>query len=433
MLTPIKSSGSLFSSKRLQIDKVNEFIRKINKHHESDPQKALDYLQDLSDFYQKRLQKDDLTPSIAIWFIENPIEGIQSKLQVQLGNNQLRDKILDLTAQVQLPTIYDSYTGKDSFRTLVEEELAKVADGYKVVSIHSNNNPIVQVNHEENSFVVRFLRMDKNEEDTGVSPRLIREQIQDLPQIPQPYLLEFVAEDQQEITYLEYSEYYASGNLQQHFDTLRHRKDLKYITTADVDKELFGYAKKLVEFFIAVNEKQIWYTDLKPGNILLNNEQDIVISDIKGLIASSELEVPSNRTSTSQAYFQSNVFNKNQINLHMLQCQTLATTLYELACGEPPTQFPTSNGGWRNIYNFNQTVFRNEQGKELQQLIKDLLSKDPPSMEEALEFIHRNDELNAKPVLLEDTLTIEKESTFDSVSMSDLSAAEESISYVPKM
>ncbi|MDR3503481.1 MAG: hypothetical protein P4L79_12970 [Legionella sp.] len=432
MLTPIKSSGSFFSSKRLQIDKVNEFIRKINKHHESDPQKAEGYVNELDEFYQKRLQKDDLTPALAIWFIENPIEDIQNKIRLQISNIQLREKILDLTAQVQLPAIYDSYTGKDSFRTLVEGELAKVAEGYKVVSIQSNNNPIVQVNHEDNSFVVRFLRMDKNDEASGVSPRLIREQIQDLPQIPQPYLLEFVAADQQEITYLEYSEFYASGNLQQHFDTLRHRKDQKYITTADIDKELFGYAKKLVEFFIAVNEKQIWYTDLKPGNVLLNNERGIVISDIKGLIASSELEVPSNRTSTSQAYFQSNVFNKNQINLKMLQCQTLATTLYELACGEPPMQFPTSNGGWRNIYNFNQPVFHSEQGKELRQLIKDLLSKEPPSMEEVLELINKH-ELSAHPVLLEETLTGEKESTMDSASIIELSAAEESTSYARKM
>lgn len=432
MLTPIKSSGSFFSSKRLQIDKVNEFIRKINKHHESDPQKALDYLQELSEFYQKRLLKDDLTSNLAIWFIENPIEGIQSKLQLQRSNNQLRDKILDLAAQVQLPAIYDSYSGKDSFRTLIEGELTKVDRSYEVITIPSNNNPIVQVNHKDDSFVVRFLTMNKKEETSGVSPRLIREQIQDLPQIPQLYLSEFVAADQQEITYLEYSEFYASGDLQKHFDTLRHRKDLKYITTADVDKELFGYAKKLIEFLIAVNEKQIWYTDLKPGNVLLNNEQGIVISDIKGLIASSELEVPSNRTSVSQAYFQSSVFNNNQINLQMLQCQTLATTLYELACGKLPMQFSTHNGGWRNIYNFNQPVFRSEHGKELHQLIKDLLSKEPPSMEEALEFINRQ-ELGANPVLLENTLTSEKESTLDTVSMVELSAAEESTSYARKM
>ncbi|WP_058535827.1 protein kinase domain-containing protein [Legionella saoudiensis] len=431
MLTPIKSSGSLFSSKRLQIDKLNEFIRKINKHHESDPQKALGYVKELNDFYQKRLQKDDLTPTVAIWFIENPIESIHNKIQQQASNNQLRNKILDLTAQIQLPTIYESYTGKDSFRTLVEGELSKVNKGYKVTAIHSNNNPIVQINHEDDSFVVRFLRMNKNDEDSGVSPRLIREQIQDLPQIPQPYLLEFVAEDHHEITYLEYSEFYASGNLQQHFEALRNRKDLKYITTADIDKELVGYAKKLVEFLIAINEKQIWYTDLKPGNILLNDEQDIIISDIKGLISSSELEVPINRTSTSQAYFQSSVFNKNQINLKMLQCQTLATTLYELACGEPPTQLQTSNDGWRNIYNFKQPVFRSEQGKELRQLINNLLSKEPPSMEEVLEFINKH-ELNTN-VSLEDTITSDKENTLDSVSLIELSAAEESSSYVPKM
>ena len=432
MLTPIKSSGSFFSSKRLQIDKVNEFVRKINKHYKSDPQKALDYAQELDDFYQKRLQKDDLTPTLEVWFIENPIENIQKKIHHQISNNQLRDKILDLTTQVQLPTIYDSYTGKDSFRTLMEDELGKVDDGFKVVSIKSNNNPIVQVNHQDNSFVVRFLRMDKNDEDSGVSPRLIREQIQDLPQIPQPYLLEFVAADQQEITYLEYSEFYASGNLQQHFDTLRHKRDLKYIPTADIERELFGYAKKLVEFFIAVNEKEIWYTDLKPGNVLLNKEQGIVISDIKGLIASSELEVHSNRTSTSQAYFQSSVFNKNKIDLKMLQCQTLATTLFELACGELPMQFSTPNGGWRYIDNFNPPFFHSEQGKEFQQLIKDLLSKDPPSMQEALEFINKH-ELSINPTLLENTLTTETESSEDSVSMIELSASEEANSYAPKM
>ncbi|WP_133135930.1 protein kinase domain-containing protein [Legionella rowbothamii] len=432
MLTPIKNSGLFFSSKRLQIDKVNEFIRKINKYYRSDPQKALDYLTELNNYYQKRLQKNDLASTLAIWFIENPIENIQNKIHHQISNNQLRDKILDLTAQIQLPTIYESYTGKDSFRTLVEGELDKVDEEYKVVSIKSNNNPIVQVNHEEDSFVVRFLRMDKNEEDSGVSPRFIREQIQDLPQIPQPYLIEFVSADQQEITYLEYSEFYASGSLQKHFDVLRKRNDLKYIPTADIHKELFGYTKKIAEFFIAINEKQIWYTDLKPGNILLNNEQGIVISDIKGLIASSELEIPSNRTSTSQAYFQSSVFNKNQINLEKIQCQTLATTLYELACGELPMQFPTSHSDWRNMYNFNHPVFRGEQGQELRQLIKALVSKEPPSMEEVLELINGH-ELRASPVLPKNILTDKKENTLDPVSIIELSAAEESTSYARKM
>ena len=259
------------------------------------------------------------------------------------------------------------------------------------------------------SFVIRFLRMNVDEEISENSPRFVRARCHGIPQIPQPYLEEWVADDGREITFLEYSKYYA-GNLQQYFNPLRSKKEMQQITEADFQQEILLFAKKLAEFFIIINQRDIWYTDLKPTNILLTENKEIVISDIKGLIASQGPMIQSNRASSSPHYYQTSVFHKEQLNLEALQCQTLAVTLYQLACNKLPTRQEKKNGAWSNVYDFEQEVFQGDMGDFFQDLIMLLNTKVPIPMASALRRIEEQlwlIENSADEVSLDDPMLVE--------------------------
>lgn len=374
MLTLMTLNGSYFSEKRHQINKVNYYAEKITNYHRSNPEKAREYASKLLNYYQKLSNEDRTALEVEQWFIENLPSEIIRKIDNIISNNRLREHVFNISASARLPDIYTQYEDKDSFRTLIQNRLQRIDKDFKVVSLSSGNNPVVRVNHKDKRFIIRFLRMNRVEETQGHSPRIARELLDGIQQIPKPYLLEQVEEDSLEVTFMEYSEYFENGNLKDYFEQLRLQKQKKLITSADFDKMILIYAKKMVDFFTAINQKNIWYTDLKPSNILLNNNDELVISDIKGLTISLNTMVHSSRTNTSQQYFQSTVFVRNQIDLELLQCQTLGTTLYQLATGHLPEQLEMNTGMWKNIYNFKQPVFEGVTGVFLKHLISHLIS-----------------------------------------------------------
>ncbi|MCL9682619.1 protein kinase domain-containing protein [Legionella maioricensis] len=375
MLTLITLAGGYWGTKRHQIAKVNYYAEKINLYHVSNPVKAKEYASKLLAYYRKLADENKIVNVVSEWFIENPPLQIIKRLDHQINRELTQDTIIYLSREAQLYEIYDKYQGKSSFKSLIQKKLKKIDDAFEVITLASGNNPIVLVNYQEQRFVIRFLRMNVAEEAKGHSPRIIRELMNGIPQIAKPYLLEHVAEDNIEVTFIEYSEYYANGNLEDRFQNLRIQKQKQYISPADFSKILLNYAVKLVNFYIVINQQNIWYTDLKPSNILLNDEDELVISDIKGLVFSTEKMVRSSSTSTSQQYFQSSVFVKNQINLERLQCHTLGTTLYQLACGQLPEQEENVPGQWSNIYDFLLPVFKGPKGSFLKGLITDLVSE----------------------------------------------------------
>ncbi|CEG57074.1 protein kinase family protein [Legionella fallonii] len=373
ILTIMKSSGGFLSAKRNQINKINYYAEKINKYNQLDPEKALVHVNKLIAYRQKLQGEKHLSTTVQQWFIENDVDHVKKRIELSI-------RVRELSATTKLGSIYEQYNGKDSFRALIEEKLLEADEQLTVHALESGNNPIVKVVSGEQCFIIRFLRMNKNEESSNKSPRVIRELYSDMiPQIPHPYFLEKVEDDGHEITYMEYSEFYPEGNLQTLFEQLRDQKEKEIITDEEFNKTLLLYAKKLATFFTLINEQHIWYTDLKPSNILLN-EHDIIISDIKGLIQSHQTIVASNKTNTSQFYYQSTVYNDNNIHLELLQCQTLATTLYELACGRLPKQKISDKGTWKNIYDFAQPVFSEEHGAFLEELIKRLNIRLPTTM-----------------------------------------------------
>ncbi len=399
MLALITLSGSFWGAKRHQIAKVNYFAEKINYYYVSNPVKAKEYAFKLLNYHQKLETENKMVNTVSEWFIENPPLQIIKRLDHQINRDLIQDTIIYLSREAQLYEIYNEYQGKNSFKKLIQEKLKKIDDEIEVLPLVSGNNPLVLVNYHEQRFIMRFLRMNIVEEIKGHSPRIIRELLNGVPQIPKPYLLEHVAEDDIEVTFIEYGEYYGNGNLDDRFQNLRLQKQKHYISSADFNKMILIYALKLVNFYMEINQQSIWYTDLKPSNMLLNDADELVISDIKGLVFSAEKMVRSSSTSTSQQYFQSTVFVKNQINLENLQCHTLGTTLYQLACGHLPEQRESAPGQWHNVYNFLLPVFKGAKGNFLKELITDLVSEMPMPMSTVLDKLggqlsRSNDDLN---------------------------------------
>jgi serine/threonine protein kinase len=380
----IREPGRLFSSTRHQVHKINYYAEKINHFQQFKPQEALKYTDKLIDYIQKIMNEKKISKTVQQWLEDNSPEETKKKIEAKISNKTLRKSIHRLSMQAHLPSIYDEYQDKDSFKRLIENQLNDVDEHLKVEPIDAGNNPLVKVTNQDMAFVVRLIRMDKEEELAGTSPRQIREKLgRKIPQIPQPFVMEWVEDDGQEITYMEYSELYTEGNLQEHFEDLHKQRKQKALTPDEFDKEIFLYAKQMITMFIALNKKDIWYTDLKPSNILLKNN-NIVVSDIKGLVASTSTYIRTNSTNTSKTYYQSDVFNQKTIDLEMVQCQTLAATLYQLACGELPEQVDIDQFHWKNVFNFKHPVFTGENGKFLRATIERLMSINTPSMQHVL-------------------------------------------------
>lgn len=409
MFTLLQVSGMPFSEKRAQINKINYYLEKINNNYKSDPEKALKYANKICTYCQDLLEKGKVSSVIELWTIDTPPLEIKRKIELLASNSRLRKNIIQLSTTAKLSDVYSEYHGKDSFRALLQRRLNTIDEGYEVISLESGNNPIVQVNQDGKSFIIRFLRVSRGAEKDGYSPRIAREQLDGIQQIPQPFLLELAEQDDIESTYMEFGEFYEQGNLLKRFENLYIQKQKKIITSSDFEKTLLSYAKRMVEFYILINEKRIWYTDLKPSNILINDNDEIIISDVKGLIISDTPIVITNRTSTSPAYYQSSVFINNQIDLELVQCQTLAVTLYQLACGALPEQIELNKSKWKNNFDFNHAVFRTPVGEFLQKLIVQLNKKPALSMPLALAHIKNqlliHEEFN-EDVALEDSDSI---------------------------
>ncbi len=388
MLKLIKNTGKFFSTTRTQTNKINYYAEKINNYLVTNPEKALKYADKLIVYVQKIETEKKICRSVQQWLEDNSPHEIKKRVEKINKHKNLQNTVHQLSSSAKLPSIYKKYQGKDSFSLLIDQKLNQIDKGFQVESLHGGNNPIVKIHHHDKIFIVRLLRMNKEEEESGASSRFIRETYcQDISQIPQPYLIEWVADDGHELSYIEYSQYYAEGSLQGHFETLREQRKQKTLGPDEFDKELLLYTKKLIEFFVSINDRKIWYTDLKPSNVLLDNGQ-IVISDIKGLVVSNKNYIESYKTNTSKSYYKSSVFNQNQVDLELLQCQTLATTLYQLACGELPQQVQEGISSWNNVYNFKHPVFTGEEGKFLKHLIKKLSLNVPVSMSKVLDEIN---------------------------------------------
>lgn len=364
-------AGGLLSQKRKQINELNSILKKMNRCEVYNPERLQHYLDKLIAFHKKTFVKKDPEQPIRTWFSDHPLFRTQRQVEQIINKHRLRLDVVNLFQKINLVSLYREYEGKDSFKTLIKARITAINPHYKVASLGGGNNPLVRISlAEEQHCVVRFLRLNSSEDAAGISPRIARERIAGMKQIPQPYFLSQLEDDRQEVTYLECSEYYEHGSLERLFDELHQQENDE--RAIDLNPLILLYARQFLEFFIELNQHDVWYTDLKPSNVLLNQDGDIIISDVKGLVISSTKMVRSSQTSTSAAYYQSSVYKDSEINLERLQRQTLANTLYELACDKLPVPKITHHPNWRNKYDFEQACFQSEEGQFIKAMILEL-------------------------------------------------------------
>ena len=86
MLTLMKSSGSFLSNKRRHINKINYFAEKINKYYQSQPEKALEYVNKLITYHQKLQGEKNLSKEVRQWFVDS--QTLATTLY-QLGSGRL--------------------------------------------------------------------------------------------------------------------------------------------------------------------------------------------------------------------------------------------------------------------------------------------------------------------------------------------------------
>ncbi len=388
MMLPLlkQQSVSPFSTTRTQIKQVNALVQKINKYQQKNlPQKALRYVDKLASYIQKLDEEDKIKPAIKAWVEQNSLDELRKSLSNANKQHELQQQVKQLTEKAKLSSIYRMEHSPSTYPDLMGNKLKTVDEKLEFQSLNAENNPAIVVTNPDThmTFTVRFFRM-LNTEGKHLSPKEIREQCsKDMPQIPAPLAMERITKEGNDELYFEYSQFYPEGNLKNFFENLRAQKDQDIISELTFDKTLLDCSKQLMEFLVSLNERKVWYTDMKPSNILLNDGK-IILSDIKGLLASQSCKTQSNMINSTKGYYSSSVFfNDHSVNLELLQCQTLAATIYQLTCGELPEPHGDINT-WKNTYDFSHPGFQSEHGQFIKSIIELLSANIPIPMEKAL-------------------------------------------------
>ncbi len=382
-----QKSMSPFSTTRNQIKHVNSIIQKINKYQQKNqPLKAIPYIDKLAAYIQQLDSEEKIKQPIKEWAEQNSLDEFKKSIISENKQRELQKTVKHLTKKAKLSSIYRLENSPSTYPNLIGDKLKTIDENLEFESLNAENNPAVVVTSPDKNmrFIVRFFRMQNAGDGKHLSPKEIREQCsKDMPQVPAPLAMEPITKEGNDELYFEYSQFYPEGNLKNYFENLREQKEEGNINEPAFDKALLDCSKQLMEFLVSLNERKIWYTDMKPSNILLN-EGKIILSDVKGLLASQSYKIPSNMINATKGYYSSNVFfNDNSVNLELLQCQTIAATIYQLACGELPEANGSINS-WENIYDFSHPVFQSEQGQFIKSIIELFSANIPITMEKAL-------------------------------------------------
>lgn len=394
--------GALLGKKRAQIATVNKFLKRIDDGLKFDMFDDVDKLdkaqvayEQLNAYYFNIMKSNYATSFIKNWFQTHPLYKIQDYIDTEREKIKSHIKIisdedgmfkpnisklqLDFLRQakssVRLEKIYSKVETPQSFRSILENALKDEIDtSFTVATLGGENNKVllVTLNNKE-SFVCRFFNVIKSDFDKGLSAKQARERLKNLPYVVQPLGMKALNIPSDDQVYLEFSEYFPLGDLENHFKKLHRDANIDWNVLQD---KIFVVADQLVQFYIKIYEEGAWFTDLKPGNILLGDNLDIRISDAKGFILSENRKVPIKHTNITENYLSSSVFDaENCIDLLSVQRKNLAVTLYQLLTNRLPKKIPRHSDThfkWHLKFNFDDAVFQNQNGIFFQTLINDL-------------------------------------------------------------
>ncbi|KTD64107.1 protein kinase family protein [Legionella spiritensis] len=389
-MSHLPSQGRFFSPKRKQIKHINHLLDKINSNitGEQDIEAVRKYYLKLCDYYWKLMSKGTASNAVREWFKENPLYAVEQWIAREIPRRTFQAKLLPITSRTNLlKDLYKEYEGKSSFGNKFTDMLNTYAldnperePKYQDEDLSGSNNPVVKITRTDEHFICRLFRVNSSEDEMAISARIARERLTRVDYVVQPYELFFLEDDGHEKVYMEFTEYFERGSIEAFFKNLHGKLNNDAgMDIEDIQNMSLFYYKELLEFYRKINQHNVWYTDLKPSNVLLSKEGALRISDAKGLLLSSEKMVPICQTNTTQEYHQTSAYHKNLLNLEILQRQNLACTLYQMLTNEIPEQVFDEESiarCWTTDFNFEHPCFTGSKGEELRTIIEELYNPD---------------------------------------------------------
>ena len=292
-------------------------------------------------------------------------------------------------------SVYRGYTDKNSMVTLISDHFQKLGlTDYAMLDIGGGNNSVIKFyrtssfgpDEDLGSFVCRFFRVCTSEDKNGSSARHARKKLKNLNILIPVIASKFMENDGQENTYLEVSPFVKNGNLEERFNAMYDNNE----SIESIQNYGVSVYKELLTLYQKINNKKVWYTDLKPQNLLINDLGAICISDTKGLLISPDSFIHCNKANTTRAYHDADCFLTDQLNLRKLQCQNLALSLYECLTNEPLSNYKvhldTSNT-WKYELSYQHSCFSGEKGGFLKDCITRLMKSSPSQWQMLIEQV----------------------------------------------
>ncbi len=383
MLQPIseqkKKGAFFFQAGNPAKNKINGYVNGINdalKAKEWD--KAEQQLKKLVDYIYKKINSKHRDPAIMAWFEQNPLYSVTQKI--------MRCKALDVVRNhPNARDMFNQLTSNDALASYISSLLSGEIDNsqYRLKNLGGENNQVVYLSVGDEEYVCRFYRVLKQEKQNRESSLDAVHRLSKLDAVVYPDLMVLVkdCDDQlEEQVYLELSEYFSHGTLEDYFNQL-HKNNADNKT---IQMECLDFTNQFLSFFKEISTQGVWYTDLKPSNVLLNEKNRIRISDTKGFVISDEPLKRINRCGVTANYHDVSCYEDKFLKLPETQQKTLAATLYHLMTNRPPER-SQEGSEWQLKFDFDKPVFSGKYGQKLKQLITDLYNVKFKSWDEVMD------------------------------------------------
>jgi len=197
--------------------------------------------------------------------------------------------------------------------------------------------------------------------------------MKEINSLSSPYLVKYITSyvDEKKSEYVIIMKYYSGGSLEEII------KDHKNKEKRIPDHMVLRYMKQILLGVKSLHENRIIHRNLKPGNILVDSEGDLKVSDYR---ISKQLSEHAKYAKTSQGtswYSSPEVLQGENYNF-CADIWSLGCILHELCCLEPPcTQTNVLNlVKWWKDKKYNVNVLPNIYSKEIKNLIVSMLNYD---------------------------------------------------------
>jgi len=191
--------------------------------------------------------------------------------------------------------------------------------------------------------------------------------------LPSPYLVKYITSyvDERESEYVIIMKYYSGGSLEKIISD--YKKKEKYIPEDIVLK----YMKQILSGVKTLHENNIIHRDLKPGNILVDSEGNLKMSDY-GISKQLTKDMMYAKTTQGTLWYSSPELLQGENYNFCADIWSLGCILHELCCLKPPcTQTNVVNlVKWWKDKKYNVNVVPNTYSKEIKNLIVSMLNYD---------------------------------------------------------